>query len=260
MPATRYQVILHALSPDATDAGGQFADTTQDAVPEEQLRKLLVALAGLTSRLSPEDTFRPYIRIKSPAGMAMITPIEGKLYYASWDTKGRGIEVTVDDIMAKVAVAAEAPKAARVESRAPIPVASVKSPKRKAVTVALLGIAIVVMNAVTIWMLVKPARSLLPPHVFLPDTESDALIKKMAGAYQTGILEGDRHLQIEQLGLLRFTVYGQNRSLRREHLQSGRGAKTVDGEVIITNESGVIKLIDPNTIAVYGDTYRRVLN
>ena len=262
MPGNRYQVVLQALAPDATDAGSHYAETTLDAVPEEQLRKLLATFADLAARLSPTATVRPQIRIKAAAGLAMISAIEGKLYYASWDTKGRGIEVSVDDIIKIVTAPAEAPKPARVETRSASPIVR-RGPmagRKKFITVTLLGLAIVAMNAATVWMLLKPPRTILPPHVFLSDADSDALLKQVAGAYQTGNREGDRHLQIEALGLLRFTVYGQNRALRREQLQSGRAAKTVDGVVIITNEFGVLRMIGPNTVAVYGDTYRKITN
>lgn len=259
MATPRYQVILHALAPDATDAGTQYADTTLDGVSEAQLRTLLDDFADLAGRLAPLDTFRPHIRINFPAGLAMITPLDGKLYYGSWDTKGRGIEASVDDIMAMVMGTAEVPKPApgEIRSSAP-PMRKAATGRRKYLTIAALGIAIVAMNCATAWMLLKPARTILPPHVFLSDAQSDALMKQVAGEYQTGPLEGDRHLEISALGLFRFAVYGPHRTLTRVHLQSGRAARITGGTVILTNEYGVLRIIDPNTITIYGDTYRRI--
>lgn len=260
MPTAKFQVVLHALAPDAADAGTQYADATLDAVSEDQLRGLLAAFAQLATRLSPIDTFRPHIRINFAAGLAMVTPIEGRLYYGSWDTKGRGIEVSVDDIMDLVTGKAEAPKPT-THSKAPIeiPMPRPAKIKRKYLTIVALGIAIVAMNATTAWMLFKPAPTILPPHVFLPDTESDTLMKQVAGEYQTGNLEGDRHLEIGALGLFRFAVYGPNRTLQQVRLQSGRAARIAGGVVILTSRYGVLRIVDPNTITIYGDTYRRIL-
>ncbi len=261
MPKPRYKVVLIALAPDATDAGTQYADTTLEAVPEDKLRQLLTTLAGTAARLSPTVTFRPQARITSAAGLAMITVIEGKLYYGSWDTKGRGIEVSVDDIMGIVTGALETPKVPPSGSRAPLPMAAPPPRrKRKYFTIILLGAAIVAMNATTAWMLLKPPRTILPPHSFLPSAESDALMQQVAGTYQTGVRQGDRHLVIEPLGLFHFTVYGPNHTLTRERLQTGRAARTTSGVVILTNEFGVLRVIDPNTITIYGDTYHRIVN
>ena len=270
MSTARYQVFLHALAPDATDTGSKYADTTLAVVSEEQLRQLFTAFANLAARLSPTVTPRPEIRMQFPAGLAMIAPVEGKLYYvswgskASWGSKVAGIEVSVDDLMgiiAKAAVTAETLKPARAGSRAAAPERKAATDTRKFVTIALLGVAIVAMNVATVWMLLKPARTILPPYVFLPETESDALMKQVAGVYQTGTgAAGDRHLEIEKLGLLRFAVYGKNRTMRRERLQTARGARLVDGVAVITNEYGLLRLKDPSTVTVYGDTYRRIGN
>lgn len=260
MSTSHYQVTLHALSPDATDTGSEYADTTLPAVPEEKLRELLAAFAGLAAHLSPTATPRPEIRIKSAAGMAMILPVEGKLHFVSWGTRVGGLAVSVDDIIARVASPAPAPTRHHETRTAPSERKTAAS-QSKWVKVALLGVAIVAMNAITLWMLLlKPPRTLAPPHVFLPENESDALMGRVAGVYQTGPRKGDRRLVIEKLGLLRFAVYGENHALRRERSQTARGARIQEGPVIITDEYGVLRLKDPNTVSVYGDTYRRIQN
>ncbi|MDD3181004.1 MAG: hypothetical protein PHQ04_11740 [Opitutaceae bacterium] len=268
MPTVSYQVVLHALAPDATDAGSTYADTTLPGVSEEQLRQLLTAFADLAARLSPMVTPRPEIRIKSPAGLVMIVPVEGKLHFVNWETKVGGFKVSVDDIMAKIAATAAIPtKAAgatpttvHAAARTASPIRKTATGKRKFVTIALLGVAIVAMNLTTVWMLFMPPRTLLPPHVFLPEAESDALMKQVAGVYQTGAREGDRRLEIEKLGLLRFAVYGKNQTLRRERLQTARGARITEGVVILTDENGILRPKDQSTITIYGDTYRRIQN
>lgn len=252
------QVVLHALAPDATDAGADYTDTTLEAVSEARLRKLLAALADLAPRLPATITFHPQIRIHLPAGAAMITPVEGRLYYGNWNTKGLGVEVSVEDIMAMVAGTAEPPAPAKHGGKSAAPMPSDTTGRRRRFTVPLLGLAIVVMNATTAWMLLKPAPTILPAHEFLPAATSDALLQQVAGSYQTGNREGDRHLEIEPLGLLQFSVYGPNRTLLQKRLQSGRGARTAEGKVIITSSYGVIRIVDPNTITVYGDTYHRI--
>lgn len=260
MPASRYQVVLHALAPDATDTGSQYADTTLNAVSAEQLRKLLSAFDHLAARPAPTDAPRPEIRIRFPAGLAMIAPFAGKLYYTSWDTKGRGIQVSVDDIMSIVAATAEPARPGNAGSKSAAPVRKPATRKRRFAAITLLGIAIVAMNITTGWMLLKPPPTILPPHVFLPDAESDALLQQLAGVYQTGPREGDRHLEIEKLGLLHFAVYGKNHKLRRESLQSARGARIAGEVAVITDANVVLRLKDPRTVVVNGDTYRRIAN
>ena len=270
MSKARYQVALHALAPDATDTGSKYADTTLDVASEEQLRTLLTAFASLAARLSPTATPRPEIRIQLPAGLTVIEPVEGKLHYVSWGSKsgwgskGGGIEVSVDDIMgilAKVAVAAGTSKPPHAGIKAVAPGRKAAAGTRKFVTIALLGVAIVAMNGTSLWKLLQPPRTILPPYVLLPEAESDALMKQVAGVYQTGTgAAGDRHLEIEQLGLFRFAVYGKNRTLRREHMQTAHGARVVDGVAIITNEYGLLRPKDPSTVTIYGDTYRRIEN
>ena len=169
MSPARYQVHLHAVAPDGTDAGGKYPDATLETVSEEQLRKLLTAFADLSARLPPLISPRPEIRIRFPAGLAMIAPLEGKLFYVSWDIKGRGIKVSVDDIMSIVAATAEGQQPARTDSRAAASGRKAGTRSRKFVTLTLLGVAIAAINGATVWMLLRPPRTILPPFTYLPD-------------------------------------------------------------------------------------------
>jgi len=122
--------------------------------------------------------------------------------------------------------------------------------------VAVLAVLIVGFNGATAWMLLRPPPSLVPKHELLSDSESRALLQRVSGEYETGAAEGDRRVLINPNGELRLAKFGPQRAILEERHKTARGA-LVNGRAALVTGDGVIEIKDPETIVLFGTTYRR---
>jgi len=110
-----------------------------------------------------------------------------------------------------------------------------------------------------VWMLLKPAKNLMPEHEYLSEDESRALLTKTAGEFETGSAVGDRQIILDAEGTLHLAKFGANRAATEQRVKSVRGA-VVDGKnVLVTSDPAVLLIKDANTIVLYGTTYHRHL-
>ena len=79
----------------------------------------------------------------------------------------------------------------------------------------------------------------------------------VAGDYETGTREGDRRLTIQPDGALQLSKYGQKRTVVEENSKTVRGALTSGKSALLTNDPYLLEIRDPNTVVLYGDTYKR---
>ena len=262
MAAPIYSVTLHHLSPGAKAAGLAYPDEQLPGVTTSQLQDLLFALGEVATTLTIYEPATPEIRIKTDRDVFVIRTRYRQLSFVGWETILRGEEHSVSYILSTITGTAEPVKAvAKVErvfatsSGSAPPVDTGRVPRKA--KIAVMAALIIGFNATTAWMLLRPAPSLLPKHELLPESESAALLGKVAGEYETGLKQGDRRLIIDTDGTLHLSKLGPKLTATEERTKSTRGA-LVDGRpALITSDPYVLVIKDTDTLVLYGSTYRR---
>lgn len=261
MAATAYSVTLHHLSPDATAAGLAYPDVQLATVTVPQLRELLFALATVAAQLTIYEPSTPEIRVKTDREIFIIRTRYRRLCFVGWETILRGEDHSVAFIMSTITGTVEQPAKAVPKVERYVPSAS-SAPSMELggvprwAKIAVLAVLIVGFNAATAWMLLRPAPSLLPKHELLPESESRALLLKVAGEYETGTQEGARRLVIDPDGVLRLAKFGPQRAILEERRKAARGA-LVDGRAALVTTDAVVVIKDQETVLLYGISYRR---
>lgn len=264
MAATTYSVTLHHLAPDAKAAGLAFPDEQLQAVTIPQLRELLFALSEVSSQLTIYEPSAPEVRIKTDRDVFIVRTRYRRLCFVGWEAILRGEEHSIGFILTTITGNLEvvksptkAERAATSGSRAPAstPATPAGGLPRWA-KIAALAVLIVGVNAVTAWMLLRPAPSLLPKHILLSESESRALLIKAAGQYETGTEVGDRRLIIDDAGKLLLGKFNAQRAITEERTKPVRGA-IVDGRAALITGDAVLVLKDANTVVLFGTSYHR---
>ena len=263
MAAANYSVTLHHLAPGAKAAGLAYADEQLPTVTIAQLRELLYALSEASSNLTIYEPSTPEIRIKTDRDVFVVRTRYRRLCFVGWETILRGEDHSVAYILSTITGTAEpakaAPKIERTYSASPSSSASPVSSSGgvpRWVKLTVMAVLIIGLNATTAWMLLRPAPSLLPAHQVMPDSESRNLLIKVAGEYETGTAEGDRRLVIDTDGTVRLAKFGPQRAVLEEKTKPIRGA-LVNGRAALVTADAVLALMDADTVAIYGTTYKR---
>ncbi|MBI2516215.1 MAG: hypothetical protein HYV95_04805 [Opitutae bacterium] len=265
MASSNYSVTLHNLAPGATAAGLAYADVQLATVTPPQLRELLNAFSAVAAHLTIYEPSAPEIRVKTDQSVYVIRTRYRQLCLVGWETSMRGEEHTVGFILSTITGTMEliksTPKVEPVHHTAPAthvhapPAAGFHLPRWG--KIGLLAALIIGLNVFTAWMLFRPPTSTVPAHTLLPETESRALLAKVAGEYETGNHEGDRRLIIDVDGTLHLAKFGAQRNLTEERTKTARPA-LVDGRAsLITSDPSVLVIKDADTVVLYRTTYRR---
>ncbi len=257
MAPQTFPLTLHHLTPDAKVASASQPDHELPRATVEELRELLLALATTAAQLPAESVASPEIRIRAGKDTLEVRVSEGQLRFVSWETKAGGVGLTVDQIIARVTFSAPRAEPAPLRpSRMHVPEAG---PERipRWIKVAGLITAIAAINGTSVWMLLKPPPDLLSEFELLPTAASHELLALVAGDYETGTREGDRRLTIQTDGALQLSKYGMKRAIVDEAPKTVRGALTSGKPALLTDDPYLLEIKDPNTVVLYGDTYRR---
>ncbi|MCW5550136.1 MAG: hypothetical protein KIT44_14320 [Opitutaceae bacterium] len=257
MAAPIYSLTLHHLSPDAKEASAALADLEVSRVTPEKLRTMLTSLAEVAAKHRTDFSVTPEIRIKTDRSELLVRARDGGLTLVSWDKKVGGQNLTVADILAQLdqAATSDAP-AGRPEQAAGRAVGGGKglSPRSK---IVLLVVAVVGINAFTVWNLLKPEPGFVPPHQLLPTDEARELLMRAAGEYETGSTAGDRRLIIQADGSLILSTYGPRRTIVEQLNRSAKGADISGQVVLVTSDPSVLEIRDRDTVVLYGNVYKR---
>jgi hypothetical protein len=253
-----FTVTLKQLSADCTKAG---ADQKADLfyVSPDQLRKLLRALQ--TTAATVEPPLEPEMRIEGPTGKFVVRAKLGEMQLVSWSSAHRGGKVSPDDVIAAVtsteAADEPAPKAAKGT-----PGRTARSGGQKENKLALvgLGLAIVAVNAFTIWFITRPPRTLTDSYTLLPATEAERVFNAVAGFYETGRGTGDRRLEIAKDGSVQRIKFGASGAPRDKQAFTTKAAEAEGKSALVTNKKTLIRVKDPTAVMLYGDTYQKVSN
>lgn len=258
MTAQTFHIVLHHLSADARVASAAQPDHDLPKVTLERLRELLVALAATAATLPKVSAAAPEIRIRSGKDTLQVRVSDGQLRFVSWETKAGGVGLNVDQIIARVSLSAPRAEPAPLRPvRIHTPSAGAPEKIPRWLKVSLLVAAIVAINGTSVWMLLKPPPDLLSEFELLPAGASHELLAMYAGDYATGAREGDRLLTIQPDGAIQLSKYGQQRNVVQEGVKTVRGALTSGKPALLTNDPYLLEIKDPNTVVLYGDTYKR---
>lgn len=248
-----FVVNLRHLAPDGRKAGVELPNSQLNYIPAKQLRQVLIAVA----ELAPSVTYpvEPELRIAGPAGQFVVNVKAGRLHLVSWASSQKGGEMSVAQIYAAVTgeQADDAPRQARGGAGAPA-----KGGIRENLTLVALGIAIVAVNAFTIWFVTRPPRTLLPHYTLLAAEPAGRVLKDVAGSYETGSGSGDRRLEIDANGSVQRIKFGAGRTVKDRQTFSVQAADAGGKSALITSRKSMITIKDQLSVILYGDTYTRV--
>ena len=262
MAASTYSVTLHHLSPDATAAGLAYPDEQLQNVSVPQLRDLLTALATVASQLTIYEPSTPEIRVKTDREIFVIRTRYRRLCFVGWEAILRGEDHSVGFIVGTITGTVEPAKFTPKIIERYVPASTTSTPTTmpgsvpRWTKIAVLAVLIIGFNAITAYMLLRPAPSVVPRHELMADSESRALLLRVSGEYETGTGEGDRRLLINADGTLRLAKFGAQRAILEERRKTARGA-LVDGRAALVTSDGVVVLKDADTVILFGNTYRR---
>ena len=266
MAAPVYSVTLHHLAPGAAAAGLGYADEQMNTVTSAQLREMLHALSEVASRLTIYEPSAPEIRIKTDREVYVVRTRYRRLCFVGREALLRGEEHSIDFILATITGLAEP----EVKSAAPRtfdrpgtahPV-SLHLPSAGIPTWAKVALMLVLSAACLgggVWMMFRPARSLAPKFSYLSSADSTALLARTAGEYQTGNLEGDRRLIIDNVGTLRIAKYGAAQAIAEEVIRTARGASQNGQPALATSDPYVLIVKDADNVVFFGQNYKRVV-
>jgi hypothetical protein len=124
-----------------------------------------------------------------------------------------------------------------------------------------LVMVIVGVNFYSIWNYRKPPGNLMPPYNSKEPEPAKRLVESVAGNYETGGNIGDRRLQISREGEVIWFKFGQDRSPLERKEFSVQGIVSNGQDALLNSKrSLMIKVKDPRSLTLYGDTYVRVPN
>lgn len=270
MASPTYSVTLHNLAPGAKDAGLNYPDEQLQGVTPEQLAELLHTLEEVAARLSIYEPSNPEIRVKTDREVFVVRTRYRRLCFVGSETALRGEEHGVAYIMG--AITGQALPVVRPAVNPRLfdrpPTAIPLRPPRSGgggvgfpewAKIALLAVLSLSFVGGGLWMLFKPARSLAPKYKLMSPTEAVGLLGRVAGQYQTGNQPGDRRLIIANDGTMRIAKYGPEQSVAEEIIRTAKGA-TQDGRpALVTSDPYVMLIHDSESVTLYGQTFKRVL-
>jgi hypothetical protein len=215
----------------------------------------LIALLEKFRTIDPVQNLdaEPYIAITAASGKFHVRTNGQKLFlYDARDSAKAGMEMEAAAIARDLARAPAKPDQPKVDAT-PRP----RRP-RNGIAAAILC-AGVLLNGYTLYSFfyIEDVNQ-KPPIVLVTDgRELAGLRLSAAGRYATGKIPGDRIIEIEaddRVRFLRVTPSGE-RLDSTDTFRIGRHDKVV---CLTTPDSGVIDVINIETISYYGDVYRRV--
>jgi hypothetical protein len=251
-----FTVALRHLSADGKRAGTDLPPIELNHISAKQLRSLLQGLEAQAPRIVyPTE---PEVRITGATGKFVVQVKANELHLVSWSSAHKGGVVTTSQIMDAV-TGADASEAAA-------PVASAKARKSAAsgkekLTLIGLGLAILAVNAFTIWFLTRPPRTLLGNYRLIPTERAKRVLENAVGAYETGKGPGDRRLEIGADAEVKRIKYGNGGTVKDFQTFNVQPVEA-DGKLALLTSprKTIIQLKDNISVVLYGDTYTRVKN
>ena len=252
-----YPVSTVNLSPDATQADAAFGTQDRGDLRAGDLIVLLENFRRLDGAGAHE--LEPHLILIGRSGKFHVRTGQGKLFlYNARALHEPYAELTAAEIIAQLdrEEASPAPWAGDPRGSDSFPLRPAPAPHR-AIAAAILAAGLA-LNAYTLWSVFYTATvNDRPPVALLTDAaEAAARQREIAGTYRTGDRPGDRVIVVQPAGGVRFSEIGR---------PGGAGENTDTYQLghhearlcLSTAGSGVIDVVNLETLLYYGDTYRR---
>lgn len=253
-----YQVSTVNLSRDGRHADPAFGNKDVGVIPPDDLLALLAQFRGLDA--AQNQAADPYLVITGRSGKFHVRTGRGKLFlYNARDTVEPYAELSPPEILAQLErdTVTVAPFLLRDESPAMSAPPRAKPVPNRAIAAAIL-VAGLGLNGFTLYSAFYTERVDERPAVVLVTDPAEAAARKreIAGTYATGTRPGDRVIVVHADGRVEFSEVGTSGSINAntDTYQLGRhGAKFR----LSTHDSGVVDVLNLETLVYYHDTYRR---
>lgn len=249
-----FSVTLRHLTADGRKAASDLPSAQLHYVAPDQLHSLLRSVDAIAAMVTfPAE---PEVRITGPTGDFVVRVKDGQLHLVSWSSAHKGGTATPAEIMAAVTAQEVDEPATPARRAAP---AGKKGIGDKLALVAL-GLAIVLVNSFTIWILTRPPRSVAGKYRLLPAEPAERLLAEVAGSYETGKAAGDRRLEIRRDASAQRVKLGNDGTIKDQQSFTVLPAESAGKKALVTSRKSLITVKDNLSVILYGDTYTRVTN
>lgn len=248
-----FQVTTINLSPDTLSATPGQDPTDLGELSAEEFSALL----GRFRLLDPiqNNEADPHILVTARAGKFIIRTGQGKLHvYDARDPTVPYLDLTPEKIVADLD---QTPTSPVEDIPAEVPLKPAVSTPSRGIALAIL-IAGLSLNGYTLYSVVytesveeKPAVTLLTDNAEIAKRQAD-----LAGTYATGDQPGDRAIVVTADGKVKFIEVGARANFA-ESADTYRPGRHEAKLCLATAESGVVDVLNPDTLLYYRDTYRR---
>jgi hypothetical protein len=123
-----------------------------------------------------------------------------------------------------------------------------------------LGLAIIGVNAFTIWLLTRPPRSNMSEYRLISSDQAKRVLENAVGAYETGKAPGDRRIEIAEDATVKRIKYGAGQTVKDFQTFTVQPVEANGKLALLTNRPSLISIKDNFSVVLYGDTYIRVKN
>lgn len=240
------------LTADTTGAASALGAAELGTLSTEEFTALLGRFQQLDSRQNHDAA--PHLLVTAAAGRFRIRTDRGKLFLChDRDTTDASSELAPAEIAAQL----DRPRTPPLPAD---PAASVTAPKpapRYALACAML-VAGLGLNGYTVRSVCYTESVNVPPAVVLltDPAESAARHREAVGSYATGSLPGDRVITVAADGKIRFFELGGKDGITH-HTDTFKVGRHQKRFCLLTADSDVVDIVNPDTLLYFRDTYRR---
>lgn len=241
------------LSADTTAASVEFGQTDLGELTEAEFVALLERFRRLDSVQNSEVD--PQILITARAGRFIVRTGQGKLFlYNARNTTEPYAELSAEEIFAHL----ERPAPAATVSSASVASTSVKPAAPHRATAFAILVAGLALNGYTLYSAFYTDR-VGEKTVITLLTAADELAARqrdVIGTYATGAQPGDRVITVGADGSVKFSEVASTTSINNssDTYRLGRREKQL---CLATVDSGVVDILNIDTLVYYRDTYKR---
>lgn len=252
---TFYTVGFHHLSVDVKKIGTSLPDAQLNYLSAKQVRGLLEAAFAIAP--SVEFPAEPELRIMTSGAKFVVQIKAGGLNFISWSSSVKaGGKTTPAQIFDAISGADNKVDDASTGGGVIMGFAGGLLAK---MNVGLLAVAIIAVNSFTFWFMSRPPKTLLPKFTVMQSEPAERLLADVAGIYETGGSSGDRRLEIKKDGVVERIKFNEHRVASQKQTYTVKAVDAGGKPALVTDRKSIITIKDPQSLVLFGDTYRRVM-
>lgn len=252
---TLYTVGFHHLSVDVKKCGVSLPDAQLNYLSAKQVRGLLDAAFALAQ--SVEFPAEPELRITSGGAKFVVQLKGGTLNFISWSSSVKaGGRTTPAQIFDAITGADNQVEDASTSGSL---ITGLGGGLLAKMNIGMLAVAIIAVNSFTFWFMSRPPKTLLPKFTVMQPEPAERLLADVAGIYETGGSSGDRRLEIKKDGAVERIKFGEHRVASQKQTYTVKAVEAGGKPALVTDRKSLITIKDPQSLVLFGDTYRRVM-